>query len=95
LIREPLFFIFADIKNWGGMKSEGIELLNKEAIKSIEFLIKVREGEEKGGSLTHRIAAAKILIDKVFPPGGLKDSDQGSALRIEVVDLTRDKGFPV
>jgi hypothetical protein len=78
----------------GKMKQKGVELLKQEAIKSIEFLIKVREGEEKGGDLSHRITAAKILIDKVFPPGGLKETDQGSALRIEVVDLTREKDFP-
>lgn len=84
------------------LKKEGNEvlggknmgLLEKEADKSIEFLVSVREGEVEGKNLNNRIAAAKILIDKIYPSGGDKNSDKDGILRIEVVDLTRDKGFP-
>ncbi|MBK6681304.1 MAG: hypothetical protein IPG53_15445 [Ignavibacteriales bacterium] len=59
------------------LKKEGNEvlggknmgLLEKEADKSIEFLVSVREGEVEGKNLNNRIAAAKILIDKIYPSG--------------------------
>ncbi|GAB1350199.1 hypothetical protein MASR1M107_24140 [Ignavibacteriales bacterium] len=66
------------------------ELLQQEADKSIRFLVSVRDGEIEGKNLSNRIAAAKILIDKVYPSGGDKSTDRDNNLRIEVVDASSD-----
>jgi len=66
------------------------ELLQQEADKSIRFLVSVRDGEIEGKNLSNRIAAAKILIDKVYPSGGDKGTDRDNNLRIEVVDASSD-----
>jgi len=70
------------------LKENGKELLHEEAVRSIDFLVAVREGSVEGKNINHRIAAAKILIDKVFPSGGDKSEKGESVVRIEVVDLT-------
>lgn len=70
------------------MGKSGKEMLLKEALKSIDFLVDVREGVVEGKNINHRIAAAKILIDKVYPSGGDKTGKGESVVRIEVVDLT-------
>ncbi|KAA0263034.1 MAG: hypothetical protein EDM75_05270 [Chlorobiota bacterium] len=70
------------------MKEKGKELLRDEAIRSIDFLVSVREGAVEGKNINHRIAAARILIDKVYPSGGDKSDKGESVVRIEVVDLT-------
>lgn len=70
------------------MENGGREILKEEALKSIKFLVDVRDGSVEGKSLNHRITAAKILIDKVFPSGGEKGEKGENRVRIEVVDLT-------
>lgn len=69
-------------------KSEGKGLLEEEAIRSIGFLVDVREGLIEGRNINHRIAAAKILMDKVFASGGDKADKGDNVVRIEVIDLT-------
>jgi len=78
------------ILNYQGVEvlKEGQELLAEEALRSIGFLVNVRDGNVEGKSLNHRIVAAKILIDKVFPSGGEKGEKGEKTVRIEVVDLT-------
>lgn len=70
------------------MGKSGKELLQDEALRSINFLVDVREGAVEGKNINHRIAAAKILIDKVFASGGDKTEKGEGVVRIEVVDLT-------
>lgn len=72
------------------VSKRGGSILEKEADRSIGFLVSVREGEVEGKNLNHRISAAKILIDKVYPSGGDKKNDQSGVLRIEVVDLASE-----
>jgi hypothetical protein len=49
----------------------------------------VREGVVKGTNTNYRITAAKILIDKVYPSGGEKNTDKNGTLKIEIVDLSK------
>ncbi|MBN8547307.1 MAG: hypothetical protein J0L60_14330 [Ignavibacteria bacterium] len=72
------------------VSKRGGSILEREADNSITFLVSVREGEVEGKNLNHRISAAKILIDKVYPTGGDKKKNDEGVLRIEVVDLASE-----
>jgi len=91
LNRKPGFSIFVAVF-WSleglSLEEKGKILLKDEALRSIDFLVSVREGAVEGKNINHRISAAKILIDKVFPSGGDKSDKGESVVRIEVVDLT-------